>query len=446
MTVEAAYGGMDIASFAASHVTGLYMEAAGQYGVRIQDTVPSSAFSFTHASTISNSYLLGNTGLSMGRGRDLTVENSVITGKCEISRFCENCTIRSSFAPACDVQSVSGYLQNHSRLGMSTVPVDRYGESVATARTAQLDKPVTNYALQSEDFTTSPWIPGSTSLVTASNPFGETQQITRASLTSPALFANAFLGFPVISVTPDTLYLASVWMRVVTPDAKCGVLGIGTHRGLSIDDKDGWVRLSHVVRSDSSGGALLSLGCQVLTDGLAEFSVDGFGYMVSDLQTNGALPPYVPTKDTSVTVQPGLYARGVELSGDLAHLPLCRNYSVSHADLSAAAATEDITLFELPARGVVTGVTIKHSESFSGGSLAGMDVSIGDTSGASAYSGASFDVFQAVSDTTFLDASVFKSTTFAARDVFARFTATGDNIDAATAGKVDVTACFAVRP
>ncbi len=130
MTVEASYGAMDIASFAASHVTGLYMEAGGQFGVRIQDAAPSSNFSFTHASTISNSYLLGKTGLFMGRGRDLTVENAVITGKCEISQFCENCTIRSSFASECDVQTMSGYLQNHSRVGMSTVPVDRYGESL----------------------------------------------------------------------------------------------------------------------------------------------------------------------------------------------------------------------------------------------------------------------------------------------------------------------------
>ena len=446
MTVEASYGGLDIGSFAGSSVTSFYMEAGDQFGVRIQDTAPSSAFSFTHASTISNSYLLGKTGLFMGRGRDLTVENAVIGGECEVSQFCENCTIRSSFAPECDVQTVSGYLQNHSRLGMSTVPVDRYGESLATARTAQLDKPVTNYALQSEDFTVSPWIPGATTLVSATNPFGETQPITRASLTSPALFDDAFLGFPIISLVPDTFYLESAWFRVVTPGATCGVLGIATHRGLTITDEDGWVRLSRVIRTNSSGGAVLSLGCKVLTDGLAEFSVDGFGYMISDLQTNGALPPYIATTDTAVTVEPGLYARSSELSGDLAHLPRCRNYSVSHADLTAAAATEDITLFELPARGVMTGVTVKHSEAFSGGSLTGMNVSIGDVSGASAYSGASFDVFQTVSDTAFLDASVFKSTTFAARDVVARFTATGDNVDTATAGSVDVTACHTIRP
>ncbi len=283
-------------------------------------------------------------------------------------------------------------------------------------------------------------------MVSAANPFGETQLITRASLTAPALFDDALLGIPIISLVPDTLYMESVWLRVATPGAICGVRGIATHRGLSITDEDGWIRLSRVFWTNPSGGAILAIGCKVLTEGLAEFSVDGFGYMISDFQTDGALPPYIPTTDIAVTVEPGLYARSAELSGDLAHLPRCRNYSVSHVDLSAAAATQDVTLFELPARGVMTGVTIKHSEAFSGGSLAGMDVSVGDVSGTSAYSGASFDVFQAVSDTTFLDASVFKSTTFAARDVLARFAATGDNVDAATAGNVNVTACYTLRP
>lgn len=250
-----------------------------------------------------------------------------------------------------------------------------------------------------------------------------------------------------MSLTPETLYVVSLWMRVVTPGATCGVLGIATHRALHLNDEDGWVRISGVFKTSATGGAILGLGCQVNTGGLAEFSVDGFGFMISDRQTDGALPPYVPTKDTAATIPPGLYARDIELSGDLGHLPRCRSYSVSHADLTAAATTEDVTLFELPARGVITGLTIKHSEAFSGGSLSAMDVSVGDVSDALAYSGASpFDVFQAVSNTAFLDSAVFKSTTFAARDLFVRFTSTGSNVDAATAGNVDVTACFTVRP
>jgi hypothetical protein len=74
-----------------------------------------------------------------------------------------------------------------------------------------------------------------------------------------------------------------------------------------------------------------------------------------------------------------------------------------------------------------------------------MTVSVGDSSDAAAYALA-FDIFQSVSDTTFADAELFKSTTFSARDVLARFTATGDDVQNATAGVVDVTACYALRP
>jgi hypothetical protein len=118
---------------------------------------------------------------------------------------------------------------------------------------------------------------------------------------------------------------------------------------------------------------------------------------------------------------------------------------VDESALTAASTTQDITLFQLPARGVVTGTTIKHSAAFSGGGLTGMTVSVGDQSSATLYAPA-FDVFQAVSDTTFANADGFKSSTFAARDVFARFTSTGGNVVDATAGKVEVTACYAVRP
>ena len=93
----------------------------------------------------------------------------------------------------------------------------------------------------------------------------------------------------------------------------------------------------------------------------------------------------------------------------------------------------------------MSGVTIKHETPFTGGTLTGMTVSVGDSSGATAYAPA-FDIFQAASDTAFSDSAVFKSTTFAARDVLARFFATGDTVQNAAAGAVDITACFAVRP
>ena len=452
MTVEGSYGGLEIASLTGSHISGLYMEAGDQFGIRINDTFGVSyGTSFVHANTIANGFLLGANGLILEKGRDLTVENSIISGTCRIGKQCENCTIRSSFAlNECVNESLSGYLQNHSSLGKPPRGVDRYGEILATPRAALLNKAMTNYVKNSEDLTAPSWSSNSnTSLVTATNPFGKTQLISRASVVSPPGQSTLHAGVQTISgLTPDTFYTISHWLRVVTPGASCSVQGAAfVNRELRLTVQDGWVRVAGTFQSSGTGTHSVTVGCFVAESGLPDFTVDSFGVMVSGLQNSGALPPYVRTEDDIVTVPAGLYADDVELSGVLANLPRCRAFTVSHSDLQAAAATEDLTLFELPARGVMTGLTLKHDTAFTGGALTAMTVKVGDSSDPAAYSDADgLDVFQAVSDTAFEDSGLFKSTSFAARNVVARFTATGDNTNAATSGQLRVTACFAIRP
>jgi hypothetical protein len=452
MTVEASYGGLEIASLTGSQISGLYMEVADAYGVRINDTFgTSNGASFVHANTISNGFLLGGSGLILEKGRDLTVENSIISGRCHIGELCENCTIRSSFAvEECTNDSLSGYLENHSSVHAPPRGVDRYGDLLATARTGLLNKDVTNYVEHSEDLTASSWTQNSsTSLVATTNPFGETQLISRATVASPPLFSTAIVGVQSLSgLMPDTLHTVVHWLRLVTSGTSCDVAGSAfVNRVLKIDDQDGWVRVAGTFRSSATGTHQVTVGCRVLESGLPDFTLDSFGVMISDLQNSGALPPYVPTEDSPATVPAGLYANGVELSGVLANLPRCRTFSVSHTALTAAAASEDVTLFELPGRGVMTGLTLKHEAAFGGDSLTGMRVTVGDSSDPAAYSDIDgLDVFQVVSDTAFEDYALFKSTTFAARDVVARFNATGDNVLAATSGELDVTACFTTRP
>ncbi len=123
--------------------------------------------------------------------------------------------------------------------------------------------------------------------------------------------------------------------------------------------------------------------------------------------------------------------------------PSCATYVKTFADLTTASATEDEVLFNLPANGVLVGVRVKHSTAFSGGTLSAMTVSVGDSSSTTLYTSA-FDVFQAAAATTILFADMFKASTSAARDVLARFTATGDTMDNVTAGSVDIHACWVV--
>lgn len=137
--------------------------------------------------------------------------------------------------------------------------------------------------------------------------------------------------------------------------------------------------------------------------------------------------------------------------------PSCATYTVPYTSSAfvAASTSTDALIFILPARGKITGVTIKHSAQFSDGAGAMTDVSVslGDGTSHTAYSGSAQSIGEAtpVSDTAFLDAVLFKSTTMAASSVVAHFTATGRNFgDGAstylTGGSVDISVCWVVLP
>ena len=119
-------------------------------------------------------------------------------------------------------------------------------------------------------------------------------------------------------------------------------------------------------------------------------------------------------------------------------------YTVSYSDLSAAATTNDVELFSLPAGGVIHGVKMKHSTAFSGGAISAFTVSIGITGTLAKYANA-FDVFQAVSNTAQqISSTVGTENHGAATSIKIAATSTGANIDQATAGTVDVWVLWSV--
>ncbi len=127
------------------------------------------------------------------------------------------------------------------------------------------------------------------------------------------------------------------------------------------------------------------------------------------------------------------------------NVPACDTYTKTFTDLTTASATEDEVLFNLPANGKISGVYTKHSTAFSGGTLSALTVSVGDSSGTTVYT-PTFDVFQATGNTVKQDVALFSSTTSAARDVLARFTAVGDTVDNITAGSVSFSVCWVKVP
>lgn len=124
----------------------------------------------------------------------------------------------------------------------------------------------------------------------------------------------------------------------------------------------------------------------------------------------------------------------------------CSKYTVPYTSAQTAALTNAVTLFTLPARAKVTGITIKHSTAFGGGAISAVTVSIGHSGGsATAYTTAQ-DILQAVSNTAMLDTDRFSSATFAAHSVTANFTSVGANLSALTAGSVDIWVCSVQLP
>jgi len=117
-----------------------------------------------------------------------------------------------------------------------------------------------------------------------------------------------------------------------------------------------------------------------------------------------------------------------------------RKFSLTYADLTTAGTTQTIALFTLPANAKILGVYQKHSVAFAGGSLSSMTVSVGSAIGATQFT-ATFDVFQAVADTTVQETAMFKSGTAAAQVVNSYWTGS-HNVNTATAGALDICVLF----
>lgn len=114
----------------------------------------------------------------------------------------------------------------------------------------------------------------------------------------------------------------------------------------------------------------------------------------------------------------------------------------TYADLSAAALTNDIEFYSLPAKTVINSVLFKHSTSFQGGSIATYTLSVG-FSGSLLYlsGGVATDVNQAPGDAVYGQSNngtpILKS--FAnATSVRLSAISTGANLDQATQGSVDI--------
>lgn len=114
-----------------------------------------------------------------------------------------------------------------------------------------------------------------------------------------------------------------------------------------------------------------------------------------------------------------------------------QKFTAAEADFTAAALSEDIELFQLPAGGIIHAVKIKHSTAFSGGGSTSALMSVGIVGNLEKYASL-FDVFQAVADDTFqLSDALGSENHGAATSIRLQLTA-NVNVSLFTAGAVDL--------
>jgi hypothetical protein len=120
------------------------------------------------------------------------------------------------------------------------------------------------------------------------------------------------------------------------------------------------------------------------------------------------------------------------------NIPLWTKLSVVHAQFQVAGLTQNISLFSLPAGGLIHGVKLKTSEAFAGVGITGYFLSIGFV-GALDDLLIEYSVTPAVANDTFAIAQTFDSRDHgAAVDVRIAARSTGANLNQSTAGAADI--------
>jgi streptogramin lyase len=138
--------------------------------------------------------------------------------------------------------------------------------------------------------------------------------------------------------------------------------------------------------------------------------------------------------DKEITVNAALVA----LDAQAALTPFWVKQTIGHAALSAAAIGNSVELFSLRAGGVIHAVKVKHSAAFTGGGISAYTLSVGVIGDLDRYSPA-FDVFQAPGNTVQQVSGIIGTEDHgAAVSIRLAAISTGDNLDQATAGSVEV--------
>lgn len=119
-------------------------------------------------------------------------------------------------------------------------------------------------------------------------------------------------------------------------------------------------------------------------------------------------------------------------------------FTKTYSDFSTASTTNTITIKSLPAGGIIHAVKMKHSASFTGGAISAYTIACGITGSNTKYH-TGRNVFQAPSEANkWIYTTVGMEDHLAATTINATATSTSANLNAATAGSVDIWILYSV--
>jgi len=158
-----------------------------------------------------------------------------------------------------------------------------------------------------------------------------------------------------------------------------------------------------------------------------------------------------PPGDTDDVSEGDNHIRGVKvviqsIKSNFAQLggtaPKWQKATIAETALTDADIQQDISVISLTQFEKVIALCIKHSAAFTGGTLTGMNVSLGTAALPKKYA-QPFDIFQTPGDGKFADWTGFSSATMASggHSIIAQFNSVGDNVVNAVAGSVDIWIC-----
>lgn len=180
---------------------------------------------------------------------------------------------------------------------------------------------------------------------------------------------------------------------------------------------------------DSSGTGSVDIDARVLRNstGTGLFDFSGANLSVSAVRITGVADP-TSAQDAATKAYVDAAVGG----------PSWTKYTLSYTDFSTAGTTNDVELFSLAAKETIHQIIIHHTAAFTGGAITAYTLSVGIGGNFTKYT-SSFDVFQTASDTVFQSSTDNNMEDFgSATSIRIQAKSTGDNLDQAATGSVDV--------